>query len=741
MNKNVRTQLIGILATISLITQITAFAQVDLDRSQPTMPDPKTARGRVTRGADSLDKLSPELRTLYEQFTPTRGAPQGADETGIEGYTSGQLSSTFGIMPGDMNPLLTIAVNFTSKTDLEALKKAGVTVVSQMNKTVYVVTTFQQIANIAGMESVSSIGVLTATRIPSPTRQQDPQIASLGRGGIAPTAEANKTMANRFNRQGMTGKGVIVGVVDTGIDWRHEDFIRPDGTSRILAIWDPFDDSYLDSNGSIGSEPPVISSNNQTKRFGTVYTNQQINAALAGKGKVNTFDRFGHGTAVAGTAASNGRATAKDIPVGTYDGVAPEADLIIVRASDCGSFLPFASVASGWIADMAKSLNRPVVINMSFGGQFSAHDGTTDAEKFIDGLTGPGKPGRVITVSAGNDGQYSLHSSGKFGPKRVGQKDNFSDPVELFVKAPSSILAVLDTQDDWGVAFRSNNEIFQGADGKPTPIYIYKEKGQVSFNTGSTMKHSTEFAAFMNSLGEDLANPGGTSDVIDLRLPEGHYFIWGYGSTDKVRDGKFDLYSVEPAYLNQAVFGMGTEKTGMVGSPGNAKNAITVGSYDFRDSWVNLQGETAFYNLTLGGPSSYSSPGFRRDGLVKPDITAPARYTISPLSQSAKPDSGGCKDSMASGDGKDFTKDGYHIAWDGTSAAAPFTAGVIALMFQKNPNLDAEQIRQILRKTARKDGSVGAVPNAVWGWGMIDPAAAIAATPPSTPVRKPVKAH
>ena len=76
-----------------------------------------------------------------------------------------------------------------------------------------------------------------------------------------------------------------------------------------------------------------------------------------------------------------------------------------------------------------------------------------------------------------------------------------------------------------------------------------------------------------------------------------------------------------------------------------------------------------------------------------------------------------------------ITRDGYHIAWQGTSASAPFTAGVIALMLQKNSQLDAEQIRQILKKTARRGKNVGAVPNPSWGWGMIDPAAALAATP------------
>lgn len=730
--------LVGPLVIISLLVPMAAFSQIP----RPVIPNLTISHEKGVRGNDPLDKLAPELRMLYEQFTPSRGGePRGADETGLEGYTSGQLKDNFGIKAGDKNPVVTVAVNFTSKADVDALTKQGLTVIFKTDKTVYGTVSVQDLANMSGIAAVSSIGVLNSMHTPSPTKEGKIQFAGLDRGGSTPTPAPAQTLANRFNKQGLTGKGTVVGVIDTGIDWRHQDFIRPDGTSRILAIWDIYDDSYLDSKGKIGTAPPVVTLDSGAARFGTVYTNAQINAALKGAGTVNTGDHFGHGTAVAGTALGNGRATAKGVPAGTYEGVAPDADLIVVRASECGGFHPVASITAGWITEMAKSLGRPVVINMSFGGQFSSHDGSTVAEQFIDNLVGAGKPGVAVTVSAGNDGRYSLHSAGKFGPKRIGQKDNLSEPIELVVKEPSTMLAVFDSQDDWGLVFQSDNEIFQGVDGKPTPILIFKNAGRIDFRGVRELKNKDQFQAFCASIGGDLSKLAGKTDVAQIQLPVGDYWMYGFGSTANVKSGRFDLYSVEPAYMNKAIFGMGTEKTQMVGSPGNAKNAITVGSFDFRNSWENLQGETAFYNLVLGGPSSYTSPGYRRDGVVKPDISAPARYTISSLSESAKPASGGCEGSMASGNGEDFTKDGFHIAWDGTSAASPFAAGVIALMLEKNPTLDAEQIRQILRKSARKDSTVGGVPNAVWGWGMLDPAAAIAATPPrpGAGVKRPVK--
>jgi len=170
-----------------------------------------------------------------------------------------------------------------------------------------------------------------------------------------------------------------------------------------------------------------------------------------------------------------------------------------------------------------------------------------------------------------------------------------------------------------------------------------------------------------------------------------------------------------------------------VGSPGNATNVITVGAYNFRGNWLNAESTETLFNMTLGTISAYSSSGGLResDKIYKPDIAAPASYTISPLSQNAKPDSPTCNGrSMGAGYGvRHVTADGLHIAWDGTSASSPFTAGVIALMLQKNPRLDAEQVRQILTKTATKNSLVGAVPNPSWGYGMLNPAAAIKATP------------
>jgi subtilisin family serine protease len=208
-------------------------------------------------------------------------------------------------------------------------------------------------------------------------------------------------------------------------------------------------------------------------------------------------------------------------------------------------------------------------------------------------------------------------------------------------------------------------------------------------------------------------------------LPPGKYLIRGFGASANVKSGRFDFYL--PEYY-AASFGRGVEKKYMVGSPGNASNAITVGAYDFRNTWENLDGKWTTYNMDIGRIAAYSSPGFRLDGFVKPDITAPATYTISSLAK----DSNMSKDRSGQLEREMITRDGYHLAWSGTSAATPYVVGVIALMLEKNPTLDAKQIRDIITRTAKADSftrSAGQVPNPEWGYGKIDPAAALRATP------------
>jgi subtilisin family serine protease len=156
-----------------------------------------------------------------------------------------------------------------------------------------------------------------------------------------------------------------------------------------------------------------------------------------------------------------------------------------------------------------------------------------------------------------------------------------------------------------------------------------------------------------------------------------------------------------------------------VGSPGTASQAITVGSYDFNSEMPTADGTATLgaggAEMTIGAISYYSNPGPRRmDAATKPEVTAPGQYHAAcfPLGECGL-------DRFVHRDpsGK------YAVTFNGTSAATPYCAGVIALALQKNPDLTFGQIRELLAKSARSDAFTGETPNAAWGFGKLDLAA------------------
>ncbi|MEZ5426933.1 MAG: S8 family serine peptidase [Pyrinomonadaceae bacterium] len=689
-------------------------------------PDISKGRGLGAKGAEEFGKLSSELRILLAQY---RDATDG--ETGRLSFSSVQLEEIFGIDAAEDQPSVSLAVTIDPKADPDRVGKAGMKIYLREENVLYGkarVIDLGQIEKVAGVVKVTAVKAARTPRLPrkkrSPLLMKDFTVED-SRGG-----SAEKLPANQFDKGNLSGKNVIIGIIDTGIDWRHPDFIKSDGTSRILAIWDFFDDSYRTSGGRIGSKPPTLGPGGE-QLDGTVYTNAQINAALRGAGEVNSSDNSGHGTSVAGTAAGNGRASD-----GKYAGVAPEADLLIFKTSDCDRSSSAYIYGAYWMISTARSRKKPIAINISFGAQLSAHDGNEVEEEYLNNNSGKGFPGIVYTVSAGNEGRYNLHSAGRFGPKKAGQLDQISRPLSVTISSEktegkgSLLLGLFDTRDDWGVLIESKiaNGWTDGG-GRPISFYIYKHRGEIKYLLSDGLVKPDWFDAFARDIisGSETIK---TKDLLHLKLPPGSYQLTGFGATENVVNGNFDFYA--PSY-DEVDFGVGTVKTEMIGTPGNAEKVITVGAYYFRPNWPNIEGTETVFNLPLGEIADYSSPGGRRrsDGVVKPDIAAPGSFTISPLAGTTGPESRTCGgDNMGAQSGTRYlAANGQYISWEGTSAAAPFTAGVIALMLEKNPTLNSEEIKEILIKTAKTGGTVGAVPNPQWGWGMLDPVAAIRRTP------------
>jgi subtilisin family serine protease len=744
--------------------------------SRPTLPDLSLGRGNTGRGAVAADKLSPELRVLAAQFAVGRGGESENRYT----FSPTQLLELFGVPPGVENPPIKVTVRLDNSQSKLTFNQNEFKIYFQEGGFVLGEAQARLLLNLAEnplVKSISATGFASFPPLPLPTTQPKFDILTnlaepRGRGGATnnQTPEPNNISFNRF---GLTGKGVIVGVVDSGIDWTHQDFIRPDGTSRILALWDMSDESFRDSGGKIGNQPEKLSGSN-TPPPGTVYTNAQINAALQGQGAINSIDEIGHGTAVAGTAAGNGRATANNVPVGTYQGIAPEADLLIVKAGGCEGVTAPYLLGTFWISQLAKKLKRPVVINHSLGSHSTSHNGDSPEEQYLNYLLTNEKHGIIATAAAGNEGELTFHAVSRFGPRRDGQKDVEGQPIEVTISPKRS--RTIDLQDtgafreenllrqytflnaffrgdeDWGLALQGSGD-FLTVGGKPMVVYIYKLSKELvlpnrTLKPGLYLQYDTAVGSapdYYQSLTDFVISnykPAETNESYDrlmIPLPPGSFYLWGFGPTANVKQGAARLY-IQNEYSGS--FTIGAVKERMVGTPGTALKMITVGAYNYRDQWANSEGKFTYYNLPLGDYSSYSSPGGRREEksvspttaptvVFKPDIVAPGSYTISSLSKFAteKDSCAGHSMGATAKQKGNITPDGFHLAWNGTSAATPFVTGVIALMLQKNPTLNSEQVKKILTATTTTDSFTGGVPNPQWGYGKINPEAALRRTP------------
>ncbi|MBK1898005.1 S8/S53 family peptidase [Chryseobacterium paridis] len=481
-----------------------------------------------------------------------------------------------------------------------------------------------------------------------------------------------------LNNTSYNGSGVLVGIYDSGIDWKHPDFrkINDQTKSRIYSIWD----QTLTAQGT--EVPPAGFST------GVEYTRAQIENELDGTpaGFVREEDTNGHGTHVSGTAAGNGAAFSDK----RHKGFASDADIVFVKGGN-GSFPVTNTVnAITYFRNVATALNKPIVVNMSIGGQANAHDGTGPHEVAVNNFTSSA-PGRVVVISAGNEYGGNIH-------KKVDIASNATQSYTFTVASNTSANSVFSF-----MMFANDNT--------PVTAKLTTPDGQQYVqNISTTTSHNIlggGFTATMYNYWHNdnnkrfiqliiSRNSGSTVDCQGTYTLE----ITNNGASQITTDGW--LYSQDVATTLQ-----GGNNEYIVGAPGNATNAITVASYMGRASWYSTAG--GYYTLTpQESISSFSSQGPRIDGFQKPDITASGQNVISSRSSS-------------SGASASNNIDGtYYVKNQGTSMSSPGVAGAVALLLQANPALTASEVKTKLTLNARKDLATGNVPNSRWGYGKLD---------------------
>jgi subtilisin family serine protease len=568
------------------------------------------------------------------------------------------------------------AIVYTRNPD--ALRSAGLHLNSVLPEFVTAQLTVDDLERVAGISTVTSIDPGCRNVI-----QNDLGVTEIG---------ATLLHAGLVNSTPYKGQGVIVVVYDTGIDWKHMDFRNPADTTktRILAIWD----QTLTPSGAETS-PAGLS-------YGVEYTAAQINNELDGTpaGFVRTADRNGHGTHVAGTAAGNGLALN-----GKYVGVAPMADIVVIKGGET-SFSEVGMVDGlTYAAQKATAFARPVSLNFSIGGHDGPHDGTRPYESAIDNFVTT--QGRVVVVSAGNDGGTPLHVSGTIAAGAT---------QDMTITVPSYTPTTGTNNDEFGLDlwFPGNPDVTASV-ASPTPITYTRTAGQTGdgpdetdgtitlWNTTSALNGQRNVRAYVHD------RTGSTPKVGSWSVS-----VTNNTSSSITYDGWMAERSVGTASVTVA--GGNVEKT--VSSPGTSAGAITAGAYVTKWSWPSYTGGQFNYLGTdrTDNISAFSSLGPTRDGRMKPEIAAPGQGITSALSSSM--DTTGQSGRIHPGQ--------KHWLTQGTSMAAPHVTGACALLLGAKSSLTASQVKTLLTTTANSDAYATGLPNSTWGYGKLDIVEAVA---------------
>lgn len=477
-----------------------------------------------------------------------------------------------------------------------------------------------------------------------------------------------------------TGAGVLIGVIDSGVDWRHDDFRRLNGTTRFKAIWDLW---------GTGTPPTGFA-------YGAEWSESQINTSLAGGGTVNEVDTNGHGTHVTGIAAGNGRAGG-----GTYRGVALEADLLFAKPYHDGGFPEDKTIdAMNWMVQKAHALGQPIAINMSLGGHMGAHDGTSAQERVLDFLSGPGV---VFCVAAGNEGESYLAEAGTAADHDYVLRVLDYDPNQ---GTGNDVYLVQLWYD--GAANPAVSITYNGTTAPPVP------EGQTR-----TISSSAGFITIDNAV--QGANPINGDKFCQIQVDDRAGF--DVAAIDWVIhiSGGVGQAHAWLAYSSMTAGFPHSDQSYSLGMPASAEQAVTVAAWKTRNTWPGTGG-TYGYNgdwgaAPVGDRAPFSSLGPTRDGRQKPDIAAPGMAIVSCLSQNQNPQP---EDALR------VPGNRYWVT-QGTSMATPLVCGIAGLMFEKNRNLSAADVRTILRNTASHDDYTGQGWNTAFGAGKVDAAAALAA--------------
>ena len=475
--------------------------------------------------------------------------------------------------------------------------------------------------------------------------------------------EASCILPVQAGANGLTGEGILVGVVDSGVDYFHPDFRNEDGSSRILRLWDQ----------SLDGKPP------RGYVTGTEYTKEEIDKALAlgeteGRRLVPSRDSSGHGTAVLGIAAGNGRASG-----GVNRGVAYKSDLLVVKMGNAreNSFPRTTELMEGidYLIRQTVKMRRPIAINISFGNNYGSHQGDSLLETYLSNAANVGRS--VICVGSGNNGNDRIHTAGQL---RQGQTETvemsigtyeitlnlqlwkaYADEIEISIETPSGERLPTLSEKIGTQRYRAGETDLLIYYGKPGPFQVTQE---IYFD-------------FI---------------PVETYLTSGIWKIHLQGK--RIREGNYNLWLPGGNVLNPVTGFYRPVASETLTIPSTAAKVITVGAYDpVYDTYADFSGR--------GYADSTRTIGVTAAGLTKPDLVAPGVNIQAPDVY------------------------GSFTPVTGTSFAAPIVSGAAALLMEwgivrgNDPFLYGEKIKAYLRKGARPLRGEREYPNDRVGYGRL----------------------
>lgn len=484
--------------------------------------------------------------------------------------------------------------------------------------------------------------------------------------GLMDTTSMDASGITRLHRQpylSLKGSGILIGIVDTGIDYTHPVFLQADGTTRIVRLWD--------QNIQDGTMPEGIF-------YGTEYTQEMINEALASDNPydiVPSKDELGHGTVLAGIAAGS------ENKANDFTGAAPLAAIGIVKLKPAKGYLRSYNLVKAdvpafqendimmgikYLTDTARSLGMPLVICIGVGTSSGDHNGLSYLNSYMND-TGSLR-GCCMVSACGNEGNENGHYFGQL------TKDKTYEEVE--VRADSSENGF--TIELWG----RTPDIF--SIGIVTPLGERIERIPPRYGQVQTIDFVLEPTEIFVQYKLVESSSGDALIVMRFQNPtSGVWTIRVYG--ENLVYGTYNMWLPISQFLQEGTYFLKPNPDFTITSPGDTETSVNVAAY-------NHNNDSIYYA---------SGRGFTPSGRITPDIAAPGVNVFSPVV-------GG----------------GFGVR-SGTSVAAAHAAGAAALLMEwgiylrNNLNMDTTEIKKYLIRGAKRKAEL-VYPNTLWGFGTLD---------------------